>query len=627
MPASTSTFKPTIEISIAKVTIRTVNYLRISQRFEGHHSFEISVSPSMLVGQSNRLKDLAESLVGEPTVISLSQARAGLTSQNMTFIGVLSSIRLIKGQSQTNTYLLSGISMTTFLETGKNTQSFTEQTLSGIVKSLTGNCKCSPTYTQPIPYITQYEEDIFHFLQRLAETYGEWFYYNGKDLIFGKNARPASPTVALINDSNLFDLEYNLRVLPLKFKAHYFNYEIEGFGIFNSKSDEERVSGLSSYAQLALDKSNKLYTDELNELSFIDNYTSENDLKNAVKLKKSELSTKLTVLSGRTPEMELKIGGLISVREPIYTDGRVSETVDYGTFVVTRLNHSIDARNVYQAFFEAVPQDTDFPPVDYNIIPRHAKLHPAMVKDVADPLKLGRVKVQFWWQSNIYAPKEEFTPWIRVSSMMTSHSKSYFIPEKDDTVMVDFEFGNPDLPFVVGGFYANESSYHRKPEELFTPDNHLKGIITRGKNHIIIDDTEGKEKISIYNKDKKNKIELSLDGTHITIKSDGDININAGGDIKMKAKNIMMEAEKDWKVKADHAVIETQSGDIELIAGKDLNVSAMNNIVIAAVSELRMSGMTAKLEADATMVIKATATLDIDGGAMATLKGAMVMIN
>lgn len=627
MSASTSTFTSSIEITIDDVVIRRVNYLRISQRFEGHHSFEISVSPSMLTGQSSRLRDLADTLVGERCSIRLSQTRAGAATQTQLFVGGVSAIRLVKGQSQTDTYIISGLSLTMFLEAGKHTQSFIDKTIADIVNASIGSSSrvsCSPTYTAPIPYITQYDEDRFHFLQRLAETYGEWFYYDGEKVIFGKNARVSSPTIALTNDSNLFDLEYGLRVLPFKFKASYVSYET--YQRFDADSSAEQVAGLSSYSQLALDKSNRIYGDDINDLTFTSPYSAESELKTAVKLQKSERTTKLAVLSGRTPEMELKIGGLISVREPIYADGRIRETVDYGTFVVTQLNHSIDSRGVYQAYFQAIPQDTDFAPVSYNIIPRLASPQTARVKEINDPLKLGRVKVRFWWQGG-RAHEEVTTPWIRVSSMMTSHSKSYFIPEIDDIVMIGFEYGNPDLPYVIGSLYAKDGGIQEPGNELFTSDNHLKGIITRGDNHIIIDDTDGKEKISIYNKDKKNKIELSLDGTHISITSNGDINLTAGGDIKMKAKNIKMEAETDWKVKADHAVIETQSGDIEFISGKDLLETAMVNVKIGATAELSATGTIIKIEADATAEIKANAKLDIDGGAMATLKGGMVMIN
>ena len=621
MPVSTTTFTPTIEIAIAKVTIQSVNYLRINQRFEGHHSFEISVSPSMLVGQSNQLRSLAETLVGEPVSISISQTREGAASQKMVFLGTLSSISLVKGQSQTTNYLLSGSGLTTFLETGKTTRSFTNQTLSDIVKNVTGGCSCSPTYTQPIPYVTQYEEDNFHFLQRLAENYGEWMFYNGEELIYGKPSR-SNPPVELAYGVNLFDMDYRLRTVPMNMKAQYYNYEESK--LYVAPASAESVSGLQTYDKMVYDKSEKLFKDELVELGF-QGYKSESDLKRMVKLKKGERSNSLAVLSGSTPEMEIKVGGLIKVKEDIYAvidskqGATKQDTVDYGTFVVTSINHSLSG-GIYRNYFEAIPHDTDFPPVDYRIIAPQAKPQVATIADTDDPMKLGRVKVHFTWHQNHTVPN---TPWVRVLNTMSANSSSYFIPELKSVVMVDFEFGNPDLPFVIGAAYH----HNNKPEELFTPDNHLKGIITRGKNHIIIDDTEGKEKISIYNKDKKNKIELSLDGTHISIKSEGDINIEAGGDIKMKAKNIMMEAEKDWKVKADHAVIETQTGDIELIAGNNLSVSAMVDATMVAMSKMAISGITMELEASATAKFTASATLDIDGGGIATLKGGMVMIN
>ena len=635
MPPPTSTFTSSLEITVNGVTITRVNYLRINQRFESHHSFEISVSPAMLAGQTDRLRNIADTMVGQRITINLSQSREGQATQNNLFVGVVMAVRLIKGQSQTSGYLITGSGISMFLSVGPGTRSFTDKTLSDIITPLfpSGWGMVSPTYTTPIPYVTQYDEDKFHFMQRLADRYGEWFYYNGEKIIFGKNARPSAPTIELVHSRNLFDMEYGLRITPVNWKTSYFNYE--AFNRFDAESSAEQVSGLHSLAQMMLDRSGQTFTDnDLNEIGYTD-FAAESDLKNAVKVEKSERANRLALLTGRTPEMELKIGNLVNIREPIYENGQVTDTVEYGTFVVTALNHYIDGSGVYQANFEAIPQDTDMPPVNYYVNPRKATPQIGIVKDTADPLELGRIKVQLWWQG-ARAVSEEMTPWIRVSNSMTGSSKSYFIPEVDDTVMIDFEYGNPDLPFVTGSLYANDSG-HRKPgAELFRADNHIKGIISRGGNHIIIDDTEGKEKISIYNKEKKNKIELSLDGTHITIKSEGDINLQAGGDIKMKAQKFNIELEDQMTVNTKESVYihaekevaaYTQSGGIFLDSGTDIHLDSAANTEIKAGANVKVEGLNIELEASVNAKVKANVQLSLEGSAMSELKGGIVMIN
>ena len=133
MPPPTSTFTSSLEITVNGVTITRVNYLRINQRFESHHSFEISVSPAMLAGQTDRLRNIADTMVGQRITINLSQSREGQATQNNLFVGVVMAVRLIKGQSQTSGYLITGSGISMFLSVGPGTRSFTDKTLSDII--------------------------------------------------------------------------------------------------------------------------------------------------------------------------------------------------------------------------------------------------------------------------------------------------------------------------------------------------------------------------------------------------------------------------------------------------------------------------------------------------------------
>jgi len=612
---ATSTFTASTEITINGETIRRVNHVRIGQRFESHHDFEISVSPDMLSNRAIKLKELADKFVGKNAAITLKQGRVGVAEQTQIFSGIVTSVRLVKGQSQSSTYLISGLSPTILLAAGKTTRSFTEKSLTDIVVEVLKPFSFANSNTvsdaKPIPYVTQYEEDNFHFLQRLAEEFGEWMFYDGGLFVFGKGSREITPTIQLTHGTNLFDMEYGLRVAPLNFEASYFNYE--EFKLFKANSSGEQVDGLSSFSQLTMNRSNEVFKDELNNIDFTDHPT-ENSLKTAVKLKKSEQTNKLAVFTGRSPEMEMKIGGLVTITEPVFIDGIRTDTIDYGTFVVTRLNHFVDARGVYQANFEAVPQDSDFPPVDYRIVAPVAKPQIARVKDTNDPLKLGRVKVEFGWQNG----KNETTPFIRVSSMMTGKSKSYFIPEVEDMVMVDFEYGNPDLPYVIGSMYANDEGGRMPKDELFKADNHIKGIITRGGNHIIIDDTDGKEKIHIFNKENKNEIEMSLDGdSHINIKSKGSVNISAGS-INLNASKINIKASEDLVLHGEDNIKGTSKDKIDIQA---------KSYKLKSDTDVDIEGLNVNIKATANAKVEAGAQLELKGGAMATLKAGIVQIN
>lgn len=604
--ASTTQLIASVEITVNGLVIKRISSISLTQPFDNHHSFEISLTPDMLPVKSVKvdIKALAEKVVGEAVVIILKQGQrqedgSMADKQTLTFNGFVSSIRLSKGSSTSNTIIISGVSPTAMLSAGRTTRTFTDLSLKKIVDKVLNPFGAlantvSPTYDSPIHYITQYEEDNFHFLQRLAEDYGEWMYYNGQKLIFGKKGREKSTEVALKHGENIFDMQYSLRVAPLNFNGFYYDYFTNE--TFQAPSAGESVAGLGTYAEVGLGKSNKLFKDELIEIGYQD-FREDSSLKKAIRLKKSEQTNKLAVLTGRTPEMEIILGDTIKVTDTFINADKEKEVIDYGSFTVTHLSHYLDSRGVYQCNFEALPNDTDFAPVDYRIIQPNAEPQAALVIKVDDKHKMGRVKVQFPWQK----ADNEMTPWIRVVNPMASQEKGmYFIPEINETVFVDFEFGNPDIPFVTGSMYHG----HAKPGALFSPENNIKGIITRGGNHIIIDDTEGKEKIRIYNKENQNEIELSLDGDNsIKVKSNGTIFLEAAKSIELKAPKIKIDASDKLDVKA---------GKTQIANDQDMQISAGSDV---------------KISAQASGSFKASAQLDLEGGGKAVLKGGVVMIN
>ncbi|GAB3894265.1 type VI secretion system Vgr family protein [Spirosoma agri] len=620
---STNQYIATAEVTINGTTLKRFNSVRICQRFDSHHEFTLTLSPDMLdSGSTVKLKDLGQNFVGEAVSIKFKQGEKGQTgavseTQTLLFKGIVTGVQLLKSHLETNSITITGSSPTLLFSASRTTRSFDEMTPSAIIEKIASSLglsvSVSATSNPKLPYITQYQEDDFTFAQRLARDYGQWFFYDGEKVYYGK--RSSDTGVALIHGSNFFDMDYRLRVSPMKMTANYYDFSTGEF--LSSAVTGNDVDGLQEFAKLVRDKSSALFKDDPVDISY-QNHQKEDTLKNAAKLRLSEMSTKLAVLQGRTAEMQLKIGGLVKIKDAIYavSDARqgaqLQETIDYGTFLVTQLNHYFDSRGVYQATFEAVPQDTEFPPVAYNVVTPNAECQPAIVKRVDDPDGLGRIQVQFAWQKD----SNQTTPWVRVAQPMAYKDRGvYFIPEVNEIVFVDFEFGNPDLPFVRGTMFHGNNT----PGPLFNQDNNIKGIITRGGNHILISDEAGKESIKIYNKDNKNEIVLSLDGeTTINIKSEGKINIEAKDTITMKAKTIEMTADQEWKVKA---------GKTEISNDQGMKISANTKVELAGQAGVKVEGANIDIEAQAQASIKANAQLALESSGQASLKGAVVMIN
>ncbi|HEY0078519.1 MAG TPA: phage baseplate assembly protein V [Pyrinomonadaceae bacterium] len=145
-----------------------------------------------------------------------------------------------------------------------------------------------------------------------------------------------------------------------------------------------------------------------------------------------------------------------------------------------------------------------------------------LVVNVDDPLKTGRVQLRFPWLG-----EQVESQWARVATMMAGKDRgSWFMPEVDDEVLVAFEHGNVEHPFVLGFLWNGKD----KPPRDDTKIRVLKSLngheieitdppVTGGdKGHIRIKDAHG------------NVIELS----------NGRISITAVAFIDIKAPQVVI---------------------------------------------------------------------------------------
>lgn len=600
-----------MSLAIGASTLSLFNDLTLSQPFGQHHELKVNFTLDDINKELGKelkgniaVKDLSNDWLGQKLEMSLQSAAydSGGTptyTTEQSFTGVVTSVQVRMINANSTVVTLSASSHTKLLSTGTQTRSFQEKTLADIVNEVlepyksTLKAGVSPSFTGTIPYITQYNEEDFAFLQRLAAVFGEWFYFDGQQLIFGKFAQSKSKAAELEYGSNFFNMEYAMRVVPVNHKLAYYDYIADEK--YEAKSKDESVKGLQDYAQLAISKSNEIFGYETSDIPF-QGYTNASDLQTTAALVKKEFSNQLVVMEGTSDNMQLRLGALANIKDDIKnTSGDVVRTDSYGSFLITGISHSLDGTGSYRNGFEAISQDTDYPPISYPVFQPKAETQPAKVIDTNDPEQMGRVKVQFYWQKD-----GDSTPWSRVANLMSGDERGvYFVPEIDEVVFVDFELGNPDLPFVRGSMFTGSSL---PGSNLFEKDNVIKGIITKGGNHIIIDDSNGKEAIRIYNKENQNEVILTLDGEPvISVKSEGKIKLEAK-EIELKADKISMNAKQEWTV-------ETNKGSIE------------------AKAKMQIGGATVNIEGKSQTSIKGNAQLALEGGAQASLKAAMVMIN
>jgi uncharacterized protein involved in type VI secretion and phage assembly len=301
---------------------------------------------------------------------------------------------------------------------------------------------------------------------------------------------------------------------------------------------------------------------------------------------------------------EVKLGSIIKLEGMEHS----------GEFVVVQISHNcLDAKN-YSNHFKAIPKGSIYPQIADIRQPRIQSCS-ALVTDNKDPKKWGRVKVQFDWSQDVDSP------WIRMAAAHAGDKRGfYFVPEVGDEVIVDFEGGRPENPFIIGTLYNGKSNF----SSSFHDKNNIKSIKTRSGNEIIFDDA-GK----LTFKNENNSIELicEKDGS-IAITSNGDINITAGKNLAMSVgenmtlsvgKNLDVNVGSDMTVSADGKGSIGTGKDLDFKAASNLNASANKDLVIKGGANLKASGMMTKIEG--------STTAEISSGAITTVKGAMVKIN
>jgi uncharacterized protein involved in type VI secretion and phage assembly len=190
----------------------------------------------------------------------------------------------------------------------------------------------------------------------------------------------------------------------------------------------------------------------------------------------------------------------------------------------------------------------------------------ALVKETKDPKGLGRVQITLPWRGNgddIY--------WAKIATLMAGNNRgTFFYPEKEDEVLVAFEHGDIDRPYIIGALWNGKD---KPPEKNSDGKNNIKMIKTRSGHTIKIDDTEGKEKIEIIDKSEKNKICIDSSEKKISIECGGDIELSASkGKVVINAKEIEIKSTSSTKIEAS-AGMDLKATGVMKIKGSMVNIN------------------------------------------------------
>ena len=483
----------------------------------------------------------------------------------------------------------------------------------------------NPRTTDSIPYTVQYNETNYQFLTRLAQRYGEWMYHDGVKWYFGEIKKKDRVELDARNDVINYHFQTELMHHTLKHVHHnYLKYENPA--ICDTDFSDLTQSGYHPLTDEAKDKSNKWFTKETFQHLQCSN-PEDNDIDELEISAKAQLfgeKTRQVICTGASIRADLTIGSVIAIGDHFYDDDKTHDFIFHDDMMITGIVHSTEVSGNYSNHFTAVPAKCEYPPYYQSDIYPVSAAQRAVVIDNNDPEKLGRIRVQFLWQEE--QDTNLITPWIRIAQPYGGENKGfYFIPEIEEEVMVNFENGNAEKPYVVGSIYHGE----QRPDGRWCTDtNDMKVIRTRNGHTIEIRDDGDDGFIKIYDNKKENYVlTFSTDEKLIKLESTGNIELHADKNIIISAgENIAINAgnDMDTNVGNNDYLFVSSNQTIEIGANKEETIAEKYQLTAETIRE----EATDKLEIYGDEIEqRAGSTLKFDGGKTLDLYAKKIRMN
>lgn len=563
-----------LEIIIDGKIISHFKHFRLHQSVRKHHNFELTLAHDSLAERQNHELQDAHHFLGKRLTVVFKYKDTIDESPERTFVGIITKVAYSQEKMSLGNVILKGFSPTILMDSAPHTQSFggdqsvntsiiAERIFNETIDSGKFDYKIDAQNQSYINYSAQYKETHYNYLSRLAEAYGEQFYYDGEILYFGK-LPPNEKAIRLIYGSNVNDIGVELKAVHIK--PQFFGYNSSDHAKMQSSSAEIRHLG-----QLA-EKAYQINQDIYKTASLVSSPVNANmplDLDDAQKSAAGSAAVEVFSVSGATSVPFLYPGCVadIEMRKP-----DSNQTSYFTKLMIIEVSHEVDTKGFYKGSFEAIAEGTGFLPKPEFTIPS-AEPQIATVISNTDPLNQGRVQVRFDWQLN------DTTHFIRIMSpdaggtdAVTQNRGFVAVPEVGDQVMVGFEYHHPDFPFAMGGMFHGQVALGGGI------NNHMRSIQTKSGIKVLMNDDEKSVTIldpsgNTYFMDGNGNISVTAP-KNITLTAGENINMTANMNITSSAgMNISENAGLNHSSFAGAMMIQNAVADYSLMAANIMEVA------------------------------------------------------
>ena len=611
-----------LDLIVEGKEIKHFKHFKLNQSAIKHHEFSITLAHDTLGSVENHNLEEAQNFLGKRLTV-IFKYKDVIDGPERNFVGVITEVGFSQEKGSLGNIVLSGFSPTVLLDAAPHIQSFggaqpisLNSIADHVIKEGLGGSKFDYRIDAQygnVSYSSQYEETHYNYLARIAEAYGEQFFYDGEVLHFGK-LPPSEQPVKLTYGSNVSDIK-------VRMKAQHVNPSFYGY---NSSKNEKLTTGsskinhASDIAKRAYEISEKTFTTPSLRVAPI-KAASFMDIDASQKGTAGSKASQVFITSGETTVPFLYPGCTADV-EMRKADS--NQTAYFTKLMIVEVTHEVDARGYYTGNFEAIAADSGYIPRPEFETPR-AEAQFAKVTENADPLNQGRVKIQFDWQSG-----QDTSEFIRVmtpdagSSDKVSKNRGFMaIPEIGDQVIINFVHQHPDRPFVMGGMF------HGGVGGGGGAGNNIKSLSSKSGNIICLNDGAG-----IEIKDRN--------GNHVTLSGTGDVTTFVSNDNKEDIGNnhtINVATKTTINVGKDQSVLTMDNaGNVSVKSNTEIKLeTGSSSIIMKENGDITIKGINVTVEGTTTKIIGkslteigkegADAGMKIDGDV--TIKGGKIIEN
>jgi type VI secretion system secreted protein VgrG len=460
-------------------------------------------------------------------------------SEQIVFDGFVLDVELIYEITGSYTAKIMAVTKSYKLDVTEQHRYYLAKTLKDIATDLTGedglSAKIQCADKRALNYV-QYGETDFDFLRRLADDHGCWMRPSATGIEILDSFQPGTD-LEWRAEGGLLGFAAKATLGQPSFNGAHYDYHQMQSRVFTGVSDQPQFyDAIGPLVQALLDQSKaKIPAGFLQERSravSLDDYETV--------LKKESVRS----LGGNIGARGTSLNSKLRPGDAVNVQGTLDAA---GTYGVTKVLHQWNPAGYLNEFW-CTPwkqyTSPDPPPAK-----KWLGLVPARVVDHNDPKKMGRIRVQFFWQED--GPGH----WARLVTPHAGAGRGFtFMPETGDEVAVGFEDGDPERPVIFGCVWngaasAPRSGFYDKAGDVTSnadlQSNNVKRLVTKGGNRLQMVDTPGKQSVVLGtpNSIRIQMIENTEESgrTMLCLDSSGDIFINAAGRIHFKSKYFSRE--------------------------------------------------------------------------------------